>query len=55
VARANGKRLGRPGCQVPPNFHEIRQEWQEGKITAVDAMRRAGMKKTSFYKAVKGL
>lgn len=52
VARANGKRLGRPGCVVPPNFQGICQEWREGKMTAVEAMRRAGMKKTSFYKAV---
>lgn len=52
AARANGKRLGRPGCKTPANFQEICQEWREGKITAVEAMRRAGMKKTSFYKAV---
>jgi hypothetical protein len=38
---------------VPANFREICQEWKEGKMTAVEAMRRAGMKKTSFYKAVK--
>ncbi|BAF60626.1 site-specific recombinases [Pelotomaculum thermopropionicum SI] len=55
VAKAKGVRFGRPGCQVPPNFREICQEWKEGKITAVEAMRRAGMKKTSFYKAAKEL
>ena len=52
VARAKGKHMGRPKCSVPPNFKEIYQEWKEGKITAVEAMRRAGMKKTSFYKMV---
>ena len=50
VAKAKGVRFGRPGCPVPPNFQEIYQVWREGKITAVEAMRRAGMKKTSFYK-----
>ncbi|MDF9409502.1 MAG: putative transposon Tn552 DNA-invertase bin3 [Pelotomaculum sp. PtaB.Bin013] len=53
VARANGKRLGRPGCVIPPNFQEICQQWREGKMTAVEAMRRTGMKKSSFYKMVK--
>lgn len=55
VARARGKHMGRPKFQAPPNFQEICQEWREGKITAVEAMRRAGMKKTSFYKSVKTL
>jgi len=54
VARAKGKHMGRPKCKVPPNFQEICKEWREGKMTAMEAMRRAGMKKTSFYKAVKG-
>lgn len=54
VARANGKRLGRSGFVVPPNFSEICKEWREGKIMAVEAMSQAGMKKTSFYKAERG-
>lgn len=54
VARAKGKHMGRPMCKVPPNFQEICKEWSEGKMTAVEAMRQAGMKKSSFYKAVKG-
>jgi DNA invertase Pin-like site-specific DNA recombinase len=53
VARTNGMRFGRPGCAVPQNFIEICQQWKEGKITAVQAMKLANMKKTSFYKAVK--
>lgn len=52
VARAKGKHMGRPKCKIPPNFQEICKEWREGNITAKEAMRLAGMKKTSFYKAV---
>lgn len=55
VAKSKGVRFGRPGCAIPPNFLEICQQWQEGRITAVQAMKLAGMKKTSFYKAIKEL
>ncbi|MCL5271952.1 MAG: recombinase family protein, partial [Gammaproteobacteria bacterium] len=55
VARAKGKHMGRPKCELPPNFMEIYKEWKDGRITAVEAMRRAGMKKSSFYKSVKSL
>lgn len=53
VARAKGKHMGRPKCMMPPNFNEIIKKWKAGKITAVEAMQMVGMKKTSFYKAVK--
>lgn len=55
VARSKGVHFGRPGCEVPPNFIEICQQWREGRITAVQAMKLANMKKTTFYKVVKEL
>lgn len=55
IARAKGVRFGRPGCTIPSDFMEIYQQWREGRITAVQAMKLAGMKKTSFYKVVKEL
>lgn len=55
VAKAKGVRFGRPGCSIPPNFNDICRQWREGKITAVQAMTLADMKKTSFYRAVKEL
>lgn len=55
IARAKGVHFGRPGCTIPPDFMEICQQWREGRITAVQAMKLAGIKKTSFYKAVKEL
>ncbi|GAB6179718.1 hypothetical protein JCM14036_10370 [Desulfotomaculum defluvii] len=55
VARAKGKHMGRPKCEPPPNFMDVYQQWRNKKITAVEAMRRTGMKKTSFYKMAKVL
>lgn len=55
VARAKGKHMGRPKCEIPPNFMEVYREWKEKKITAVEAMQRTGMKKSSFYKIVKSI
>ncbi len=55
VARAKGKHMGRPKCELPPNFMEVHRLWKDKKITAVEAMRRTGMKKSSFYKIVKSL
>jgi predicted DNA-binding transcriptional regulator AlpA len=31
---------------------EVVSEWKAGKITAVEAMKKLGMKKTAFYKVV---
>lgn len=55
VARAKGVHMGRPKLQLPPNFMEIYQEWQDKKITAVEAMKMTRMKKSSFYKMVKSI
>lgn len=34
-------------------FVEVYNEWKNGNITGVQAMNKANMKKTSFYKNVK--
>lgn len=44
---------GRPKVKKPANWDEVIQLWQNGKITAVEAMRRTGIKKSSFYKLYK--
>jgi len=52
IAKAQG-RMGRP-CVVPStNFTQVVAEWQSGKITAVEAMRRTGMSKATFYRKIK--
>jgi len=53
LAKASGKRLGRPSAQFPPKFDEIYASWKRGEITATKAIERLGLKRTTFYKLVK--
>lgn len=53
LAKKQGKHLGRPPVQITDKFMEAYQEWQSGKITAVGAMRKYDIKRSSFYKLVK--
>ena len=53
AARAKGKYLGRPRIEYPENWNDVYSEWQSGNISAVEAMKMLGMKKSSFYKLVK--
>lgn len=53
VAKAQGKHLGRPKAVYTEVFKAAYALWKAGKISAVEAMRRADMKKTTFYKLVK--
>ena len=46
-------RVGRPGAERTPAFSAAVKEWRAGKITATEAMKRANMKRTTFYKLVK--
>lgn len=52
AARAKGKRFGRPETVLPDNWDETIRLWKDGEITAVEAMRRVGIKRTTFYKLV---
>lgn len=52
IAQREG-RMGRPTVQPCDNFASIVKEWQDGDITAVEAMKRAGMSKATFYRKVK--
>ena len=53
AARAKGKYLGRPRIKYPENWNDVYSEWQSGNISAVEAMKMLGMKKSSFYNLVK--
>ena len=53
AAKAKGKHLGRPRMEIPGEFPEVYEQWKKGEITAVWAMKKLGMKRTSFYKQVK--
>lgn len=50
LALDRGVKLGRPETTLPENYAEVIGLWQSGIITAVEAMKRLGMKKTTFYK-----
>ena len=53
VAKANGKRFGRPLVGMPKDFETVYDDWKNGKLTAVEAFKALKLKKTTFYKLVK--
>lgn len=53
LALQRGAAFGRPSVEVPQNFAEVTGRWRSGEITAVEAMRQLGLKKTTFYKLVR--
>lgn len=52
-ARGGWDKYGRPRIKQPDNWKEVIRSWKAGEITAVEAMRLTGMRKSSFYKLVK--
>ena len=53
AAQLQGKHLGRPKMNIPKGWGEIYMLWKLGEITAVEAMKRSGLKKSTFYKLAK--
>lgn len=53
-ARAQGKTLGRPRIERPENWDAVVSLWKDREITAVEAMRRTGLKRSTFYSLVNG-
>ena len=53
VAKAKGKRFGRPALPLPQNWNEVCSRWRAGEITAKKAMALTGTKPTHFYKLAK--
>lgn len=53
VALKNGVTFGRPKIQATEDFNEIYSRWKAGEMTAVKAMEKLGVKKTTFYKLVR--
>ncbi len=51
IAKGQGKCKGRKPIERP-NFDQIIALWQDGKITAREAMRRLDMKSSTFYRKV---
>lgn len=47
-----GRSYGRPKIAVPPNFLTEYKKWRNGEITAIECMRRTGLKANTFYRIV---
>jgi len=53
IAKAKGKRLGRPRIEITDEFKRVYSQWKEGKVKAVEAMKVLGMTHNTFYLRVK--
>lgn len=53
--RADWDDYGRPKVKRPRNWDEVISDWKSGKITAVEAMKRTGIKKSTFYRLISGI
>ncbi|MEH7051406.1 recombinase family protein [Bacillus pseudomycoides] len=53
LARKQGKRLGRPPVEITEEFTDAYKEWKSGSISALGAMKKYGIKRSSFYKLAK--
>lgn len=52
AAKMRGVRFGRPQSPLPENFHEIYQQWKNGKITGLTVAKVCGMPMSTFrYRA----
>lgn len=50
IAKKQGKKFGRPKVNKPSNWNSVIIALDRGEITAVEAMKKLRLKKTSFYK-----
>lgn len=52
-AKKQGRQLGRKKTERPEGWEEVTALWKSGSITAVQAMDRLGLKKSTFYRMVR--
>ena len=52
IAKEQGKYTGRKPIQAP-NFERVVTQWRSGELTAVEAMKKLKMSKSTFYRRVK--
>lgn len=51
--RKRGVKFGRKKHEIDATFRAVYPEWKQNKITAVEAMKRLGIKSNTFYRRVK--
>ena len=49
-AKEKGKHLGRSRILLPDNWNEVYSKWMNNEITAMEAMKQTGLKRSTFYK-----
>ena len=52
IAKTKGKYKGRKPISSP-DFDKVAAQWRRGELTAVQAMKRLGMSKATFYRKMK--
>lgn len=52
AGKARGVKFGRPAATAPLSFDAECARWRAGEQTAVETMKRLGLKRTTFYKLV---
>lgn len=53
AAKAKGKKFGRQARPLPENFHQVYQDWRDGKMVLREAADACGMPSTTFYDKAK--
>lgn len=53
ISRKTGKAVGRPEAEYPAEWETIYKAWKARELTAVQAMERLSLKKSTFYNLVK--
>ena len=53
AAKAKGVKFGRPEVPVPDDFGKIIKDWDTGKISFSEALKKSNMTKTTFYRKVR--
>jgi len=55
AAKARGVQFGRPTKKLPSNFTDIVKQWERGKITFKEALKKTGLKTATFYNRLREL
>ena len=53
AAKAKDVKFGRPEVPVPDDFGRIIKDWDRGKISLSEALKKSNMTKTTFYRKVR--
>ncbi|WP_342043298.1 recombinase family protein [Bacillus sp. OTU2372] len=53
VAKDQGKHMGRPKTEITQEFEQAYKQWKDNEITAVEAMKKVNLPRSTFYRIVK--